>query len=113
MPGKYFLIKCDSPASAHGLPLPASDMDWVSANFGVSNGIVALLNNQTTIATSTCPSTNILDLVGYGTAICFETTVAPALSNSTAAIRTSNNDTDNNYKCELRVKNNNKKAINQ
>lgn len=95
-PGKYFLIKCDSPPSAYGLPLPTSDMDWLSANIGATNGIVALISNQTTIATTTCPSSNILDLVGFGTALCFETAAAPALSNSTAIIRTSNNDTGNN-----------------
>lgn len=95
-PGKYFLIKCDSPANAHGLPLPTSDMDWTSVNLGTNNGIVALISNQTTITSGTCPSSNVLDIVGYGAAMCFETAAAPALTNSTAAIRTSNNDTGNN-----------------
>src|SRR5438132_12799209 len=61
---------------------------------------VALLSSQTTIAGGTsCPTSGVVDLVGYGGANCFEGSgAAPTLSNTTAALRAGNGcvDTDNN-----------------
>ena len=64
-----------------------------------TSGKVALVSNDTLIATGTsCPVARV-DLVGYGTANCFEGAgAAPGLSNTTAALRKSNGlqDTDSN-----------------
>ncbi len=60
-----------------------------------TNGKVALVNNATAL-TGACP-TGMVDLVGYGSANCYEGTAAtPALSNTTAAIRKSDGAQDTN-----------------
>ena len=48
------------------------------------------------IETGGCPTANVVDLVGYGTANCFEgTAAAPAASNTTAVLRAQNGCVDN------------------
>lgn len=62
------------------------------------NGKVALVTS-TTASSGSCPAgASIKDIVGYGTANCFEGAAAPALSNTTANSRAANGctDTDNN-----------------
>jgi uncharacterized repeat protein (TIGR01451 family) len=75
-PGKYFLISLSTtlnPVTALELPTP----DFQSATalaMSATAGKVALVNGTTTITTGTsCPTTNIIDFVGYGTGTnCFE-----------------------------------------
>src|SRR5262249_1618034 len=59
----------------------------ISIAMAQANGKVALVNG-TTALTGACPTANVIDFVGYGTANCFEGTAAtPAISNTTAALR--------------------------
>jgi MYXO-CTERM domain-containing protein len=87
--GGYFLVQAAAGAG-NGSPLPTPD---ASANIAMSatNGKVALvtqpLNGCGTTATP-CPTTNIVDFVGYGSAQQYEgSAAAPALTNTTAAHR--------------------------
>lgn len=96
--GSYFLIRM-STIGTNGVALPTPDAAPSSGNeiaMSSTNGRVALVNGVT--ALSGCPTTNVIDLVGFGTSVCFETAATPALSNTTAAIRNNNGctDTDNN-----------------
>jgi len=104
-PGQYFLVQLYAPNSPVGASLPASDATG-STNMSASAGKVALVNSATALncgATATpCTATQmalILDMIGYGTgANMFEGSLAPGLSNTTAAIRQGGGciDTDNN-----------------
>ncbi len=96
-PGGYFLIQMGA-TGATGLPLPTPDASF-NISMAAAGGKVALVN-VTTGLTGSCPSTNILDFVGYGsTTNCFEGT-GPTLSPSaiTAIFRNNNgcSDTGNN-----------------
>lgn len=96
--GGYFLIRM-STIGANGVALPTPDAEPSAGNeiaMSSTNGRVALVNGVT--ALSGCPTTNVIDLVGFGSSVCFETAATPALSNTTAALRNNNGctDTDNN-----------------
>ena len=96
--GGYYLIRM-STIGAVGAALPTPDAAPSAGNeiaMSATNGRVALVNNTT--ALSACPTAGVIDLVGFGTSICFENTATAALSNTTAALRNSNGctDTDNN-----------------
>jgi endonuclease G len=96
-PGQYYLIK-----EAAGLggtdELPPADAPG-SIAMGATSGKVALVSN-TTALTGTCPmDPAVIDFVGYDGANCFEGAgAAPALSNTTAALRLNDGcfDTNNN-----------------
>lgn len=95
--GGYYLVQM-SAVGLVGAPLPTPDF---SANptiaMSASNGRVALVSDTFTL--SGCPTTaNILDLVGYGTSVCFETAATPALDTLKAGFRNNNgcDDTNNN-----------------
>ena len=94
-PGQYYLVQ--EAAGAGGTTvLPTPDASG-SIAMSATNGKVALANTATPL-TGSC-STAVVDLVGYGSANCFEGAgAAPALSNTTAAIRFSDGciDTDDN-----------------
>jgi len=94
-PGQYYLIK-EGTGGAVGAALPAPDATG-AINMSGTNGKVALVNILTAL-TVACPTdASIVDFVGYGTANCFEgTAAAPALSNTTSALRSSNGCTDIN-----------------
>lgn len=100
LPGKYYLIQGFSQASV-GSDLPTPDI-ISNINLSGTNGKVALVNSTDEITSGTsCPTIptfNIVDFVGFGSANCSETSPTPALSNTTAAIRKNdgNTDTDNN-----------------
>ena len=83
-PGQYYLVQ--QAAGAGGTtPLPTPDASG-SIAMSATNGKVALANTATPL-TGSC-STAVVDLVGYGSANCFEGAgAAPTLSNTTAAIR--------------------------
>lgn len=102
-PGQYYLVKLAGGAT--GAALPASDATG-TVNMSGTSGKVALVNQSTGLACnggstpcSAAQLATIVDLVGYGSANFFEGSgVAPALSNSTAALRAANGctETDNN-----------------
>jgi predicted extracellular nuclease len=96
-PGKYYLVQ-EATGSGGTTPLPAPDATGTIA-MSANNGKVALVQNSTAL-TDSCPAgSHISDFVGYGTANCFEGAgAAPALTNTTAALRLGNGaqDTDNN-----------------
>lgn len=95
-PGGYYLIKMSAVGTA-GVALPVPDASTPSGNeiaMSSSNGRVALVTGVT--ALTGCPTANVIDLVGFGTSNCFEGTVIPALSNTTAALRKTNGCTETN-----------------
>ena len=96
-PGQYYLIQ--QAAGAGGTtPLPTPDATGAIAMSG-TNGKVVLLNVNTLLTAGTsCPTgVTVEDIVGYGSANCFEGTGAtPVLSNTTAAIRNASGCTDAN-----------------
>ena len=98
-PGQYYLVQESQGAGGtDNLPTPdAIGTILVSS----TSTTVALVNNTTTL-TGACPNpatTGIVDLVGYGTATCFEgAAAAPLLTNTTANLRRDDGcfDTDDN-----------------
>jgi hypothetical protein len=96
-PGGYFLVQ-EAAGSGTSAPLPTPDATGTIAMSG-TNGKIALVNSSSALS-GTCPTgAPLVDLVGYGSANCFEGSGAtPGLSNTTAAIRKTNGttDTDNN-----------------
>ncbi len=105
-PGQYYLVHLAS-GGAIGSPLPTTDTPAGTTNMSATNGKVVLVNTTTGLTcngSTAQPCTaaelaSIVDLVGYGTANFFEGSgVAPALTNTTSAIRSGNGctDADNN-----------------
>lgn len=95
-PGGFYLVQMTTTPGAIGAPLPTPDFA-ADVLMGGSNGIVAIINGTTLV--SGCPGTDVIDLVGYGTAACFEGGgAAPAVSPILAGFRADNGctDTDNN-----------------
>lgn len=92
-PGAYYLVKqADGTGGTQDLPTP--DATGTIAMAG-ANGKVALVEGAGALS-GACP-TNVVDLVGYGTANCFEGSgAAPALTNTTAALRAGEGCTDTN-----------------
>jgi hypothetical protein len=97
-PGKHFLVQLAS-AAAVGAALPTPDATGTT-NLANSGGKVAIVRSTTAI---TCGATagscsadpNVVDLVGYGSATDYEgTDAAPALTNTTAAVRAGGGCTD-------------------
>src|SRR5690606_11491128 len=83
-PGGHFLVQ-EAVGAGGVTPLPAPDASG-SIPMSATNGKVALVTTTTPL-TGSCP-TGVVDLVGFGSANCFETAPTPALSNTTAASRT-------------------------
>ncbi|HEV8249951.1 MAG TPA: ExeM/NucH family extracellular endonuclease [Gaiellaceae bacterium] len=87
-PGQYYLVQ-EAAGAGGTVPLPTPDATGAIA-MSATAGKVALVSNQTTITAGTsCPSTGIVDFVGYGsTTNCFEGSGPTAsLSNTTAVLR--------------------------
>ena len=59
-----FLIQLAGGAT--GVALPTPDDTGSTINMSGTNGKVALVNSITAL-TGTCPTTNIIDFIGYGT----------------------------------------------
>ena len=97
LPGQRYLIQ-GTPGTV-GAPLPSA-ADYTAS--GLAAGAAAgrlYLTSSTVALAGTCPSANVVDLVGYGsTAACFEgPKPAPAPSTTLADLRTNPcTDTDNN-----------------
>ena len=90
-PGKAFLVQLAS-AAAVGAALPTPDATGTS-NLANAGGKVAVVRNATALTCgasvgSCSASSNVVDLVGYGSATDYEgSDAAPALSNTTADLR--------------------------
>jgi predicted extracellular nuclease len=83
-PGQHYLVQ-EAQGAGGTADLPTPDASGTIAMSGTS-GKVALAD-VTTALSGSCPSL-VVDLVGYGTANCFEgIAAAPTLSNTTAALR--------------------------
>ena len=96
---RYYLVQLAS-GGANGVALPTADTTG-GINMSGSAGKIALMSTTTVITSGTsCPSTNVVDLVGFGPATnCSETApTTPNLTVTTAAIRAGNGctETDNN-----------------
>lgn len=106
-PGQYYLIQYATNGNG-GASLPTPDLvappvtvngNTFIPNMSSSNGKLALVNSTNQLPASTCPSDpSIVDLVGYGSATCFEGQATSSLSSTTAVIRNAEgcDDTDNN-----------------
>jgi hypothetical protein len=96
LPGQYYLIQ--ESGGLAGDPLPLPDTAGTMAMSAI-NGKIAFVAGTASL-TGACPSDPaIIDLVGYGSASCFEGTGAvPALSTTLSALRSSEgcSDTDDN-----------------
>jgi uncharacterized protein len=103
-PGRYYLVQL--AAGTTGSPLPVTaDLANTGLNLSGTAGKVVLVNTTAGLpcngGSTPCSGTalsSIVDLVGYGTANYFETTVAPAPSATNAIFRAQNGcqDTNNN-----------------
>jgi hypothetical protein len=102
-PGHYYLVQLAGGTGGSGSALPAPDATGTT-NLASTGGKVALVQGGTALscgATAGSCSANSLveDLVGYGSATDYEgSAAAPALSNTTAAVRADGGctDTDSN-----------------
>ncbi len=93
-PGQYFLVQ-QATGAGGTTPLPTPDVAG-SIAMSATSGKVALVDSTAALSGS-CP-TSTTDLVGYGSANCFEGAgAAPGLSNTTAAIRASNGCTETDH----------------
>ena len=96
-PGHYFLIQ-EGSSGAVGVALPKADASG-TINLSASKGKIILVSTSTA-GIGSCPTTNVIDKVGFGAGTdCFETAVAPAGSNTQSIMRNGTNaDTDDNSK---------------
>jgi DNA/RNA endonuclease G (NUC1) len=86
-PGQYYLVQEAAGTGTTLPPLPTPDASGTIA-MAAGAGKVALTNSTTALSGSGCPfAASVVDFVGYGGANCSETSPAPTLTNSTAAIR--------------------------
>jgi Lamin Tail Domain len=99
-PGRYYLVQLASSAAV-GAPLPAPDATGTT-NLAASGGKVALVRDAAALSCGATPGSCsavplVEDLVGYGPAADYEGAgAAPALSNTTAAVRAGAGCTDTN-----------------
>jgi hypothetical protein len=91
-PGQYYLVK-EAAGTGGTTNLPTPDATG-SISMSASTGKVALVSSTSALS-GTCPSANIVDFVGYGSANCFEGTGGTGtLSSTVAALRNDNGCTD-------------------
>ena len=98
----YYLIRGYCSSAGIALPVtpdlaPSSPATW-TFNLSGTAGKVALFNDQVTGRTCVTAPAVAVDLVGYGTATCYETAAAPTSDVSSVLVRASGGavDTDNN-----------------
>lgn len=82
-PGQYYLIQ-EAAGSGGTQLLPTPDIIGTIA-MAAANGKVALVSSTTALS-GACP-TAVIDLVGFGTANCFETTVISAITGNATAVK--------------------------
>ncbi|MCA1609302.1 MAG: DUF11 domain-containing protein [Acidobacteria bacterium] len=95
-PGQYYLVQ-EAAGTGGTTSLPAPDAVG-SIAMSATGGKIALVNGTAALS-GACPSASAVDFVGYDGANCFEgAAAAPALTNTTAALRASGGcaDTDDN-----------------
>ncbi len=96
-PCGYLLIETSSPGSA-GAALPVTaDFSTTNLSMSATSGKLALVNN--TNFNNICGTAGVfIDIVGWGTANCYETTPTANLTSTTTAVRKGGGmtDTDNN-----------------
>jgi len=83
--GGYYLVQ-EAQGAGGTVSLPTPDATG-SIAMSATAGKVALVSNSAALSGSCPSSASILDLVGYGSANCSETSPTAGLSNSTAALR--------------------------
>lgn len=95
-PGHYYLIQ-QAAGSGGASNLPAPDAVG-GVSMSSTSAKVALVNSTAPLSGACPASSSIVDLVGYGTANCFEGSRAPATNNMNAVFRRGSGctDTDNN-----------------
>lgn len=100
-PGQYYLVTLATAAS--GAALTGDNTTGGTTNLSGTAGKVVLVNSSSGLAcnggSTPCNASQqaqIVDLVGYGSANYFETQAAPALTTSTALLRSGNGCTDIN-----------------
>lgn len=92
-PGQYYLVReAAGTGGTANLPTPEATG---GISMSATAGKIALVSSTTALS-GTCPTSGtIVDLVGYGSANCFEGTGGtPALSNTSAALRNNNGCSD-------------------
>ena len=83
----FFLIQGAAGTGA-GASLPTPDADFSGGpNFSATNATLALVNNATQLAGDPSGNANVIDYIGYGTAMYHEGTAVGVLSNTTAGTR--------------------------
>ena len=87
-PKSYFLIQ-EASGGAVGATLPAADATG-GINMSATAGKIALVSSTVALSGSCPTGGSIVDFVGYGTANCFEGTIAAAPSNTTSLERKAN-----------------------
>lgn len=100
-PGQRFLLTGKGTCSATGcITLPTGDLDQTSLAASGTAGRLYLTSIATALtqATPACPTTGIIDYIGYGSGVgCFEGTAAPATTTTKVDVRNDACvDTDNN-----------------
>jgi hypothetical protein len=85
-PGGYFLVQMASGGDA-GVPLPTPDKTGTLAMSSTSGKVVLANSTAPLSSDGGCPVGPVVDFVAYGSTNCAETTPAPVLSNTTAALR--------------------------
>ncbi len=86
-PGQYYLVQ-ERQGNGGTVSLPTPDATG-GIGLSASSGKVALVNNSIALSGSSPSGSQIVDLVGYGSANHAEGSAAGELSNTTAAIRRS------------------------
>ncbi|MBK8048158.1 MAG: lamin tail domain-containing protein [Anaerolineales bacterium] len=97
-PGQYYLVQ-QAQGAGGTVPLPPPDAIGTTTMSSASGKVVLANTNTVFTAGTACPSgANVIDIVGFGGANCFEGAPTPTLNNTTGAIRLANGctDTDNN-----------------
>lgn len=99
-PGQYYLVALATATSGTALTV---ENQSGTTNLSGASGKVVLVNNSSGLAcnggSTACNAVQqaqIVDLVGYGSANYFETQAAPALTTTTALLRSGNGCTDTN-----------------
>jgi predicted extracellular nuclease len=91
-PGQYYLIK-EAQGAGGTVDLPTADATG-TISMGATAGKV-LLRSASGALSGACPTTDVVDVVGYGgSATCSETSPTAGTANATAAIRKNNGCTD-------------------
>jgi len=98
--GSHLLIKFGGNG-ANGQPINNTDINLNPFPISDAGGQIVLLGKDKTLPFSYCPAAPdltgvVVDYVGYGIAICYENTVAPAPPQDKALVRVGGGCTDNN-----------------